>query len=254
MNNVAFGMVALLRLFHSQGIRHARHLASVVRVPVRQRRSLVHSLRQSPGSCFVLRCVPHAEDVVHRGLRAGRGLGSVLDYLLRAGEGCRHRSRVLLPELIRHVTAKLDTYYPQNSRPTRSRSRRRQDISPLSCGSLSRTSLTGGMRPARLDRRSTEPASRFRRLARSYVRVPGRTAQVYCEYPFEVLDVSREQARLRIIGDPRLSAVFGCSPDGAGCEQESLVGSVSGRVDTATQEMGWRDYMVPAGQEITVRF
>ena len=94
----------------------------------------------------------------------------------------------------------------------------------------------------------------FSTLARSYVRVPGRTAQVYCEYPFEVLDVSRDK---RASGSSAIRAwcrvrVF--APDGAGCEQESLVGSVSGRVDAATQEMGWRDYMVPAGQEITVRF
>ena len=78
MNNVAFGMVALLRLFQVTGESDMRDMSRVLSACLFDNVGLWSTrYGKARDRGFVLRCVPHAEDVVHRRLRAGRGIGSV---------------------------------------------------------------------------------------------------------------------------------------------------------------------------------
>lgn len=255
MNNVAFGMVALLRLFQLTGESDMLNISRVLCACLFDNVGLWstrYGKARDRASFFGV--FPMPKTWYTAAYEQAEVSAACLEYLLRAGEELPPALRVLLPELIRHVTAKLDTYYPPNLAPDAlAESPKTGHLAPELW--IPVEDLADGWDPAGAVGQEVYGAGiAFSTLARSYVRVPDRTAQVYCEYPFEELTQSRHEVRIRILGDPRCECRVRVIADDEICGLASVIGSVSGKIEATTSDVGWCDYMVRPGQELTVHF
>jgi hypothetical protein len=176
------------------------------------------------------------------------------ELITRAGDELSAPMTVLLPELIRHVTARLDTYYPDNI-PEEALVDSPKTGHIIKHLSIPVEDLADGWDEAGSVGQEVYGAGiAFSTLARSYIRVPERTTQIYCEYPYSRLRCDREQVELRIHGDHRLQARLRVLVDDEAMAVEHVRGSSSGEIEVADEDAGWREYWVSAGQDLTITF
>ena len=206
-NNVAFGMVALQRLFILTGEREWLDISRVLCACLFDNVGL-WSIRYGWGRIRSTFCAifPMPEAPYTAAYEEAEVAGAVVTYLVEAGDALSPALAVLLPELIRHVTAKLDAYYPQNIP---------QDV-------LSSEPKTGQIDAAiwipvedvgdGFDEAGTVGQEvygagiAFSTVARTHARIEGSDIQLSCEYPFEVVGSSAQEVRVRVYGDRRLKA------------------------------------------------
>jgi hypothetical protein len=161
--------------------------------------------------------------------------GAVVRYLMETGDEIAPALAVLLPELIRHVTAKLDAYYPEH----------------IPAEVLADAPKTGHTEPdiwipvedvgdgfdeaGTVGQEVYGAGIAFSTMARVYASLPDLDVLLSCEYPFEVKEATADHVRLYLYGDPRLEArvrVQFPASDGEAAQ--------------------WRDHWVAAGQEQTI--
>ena len=235
-NNVAFGMVALQRLFRITGDREWLDTSRVLCACVLDNVGM-WSIRYGWGLVRSTFCAvfPMPEAPYTAAYEEAEVAAAVVTYLREAGETIAPALAVLLPELIRHVTAKLDAYYPQH----------------IPRASLSKEPKTGHTEPelwipvedvgdgfdeaCTVGQEVYGAGIAFSTMARTCVRIPESDVQVSCEYPFEVKHISAKQVRLYFYGDPRL---------------EGRVRVMFPASDGGTSQ--WRDEWVTAGQEAKI--
>ena len=235
-NNVAFGMVALLRLFNITGDREWLDISRVMCACLFDNVGL-WSIRYGWGRIRSTFCAvfPMPEAPYTAAYEEAEVAGAVVTYLVEAGDALAPALAVLLPELIRHVTAKLDAYYPQ---------RIPQDV-------LCSEPKTGHLEPGvwipvedvgdgfeeagTVGQEVYGAGIAFSTVARTHARIDGTAVQLSCEYPFEVTRSSAHEVRVRVYGDRRLKArlrlLFSASDD--------------------RPEL-WRDHWVTAGRESVI--
>src|SRR4029453_7605519 len=115
MNNVAFGMVALLKLYWLTGEPDMLDISRVLCACLFDNVGLWstrYGKARDRASFFGV--FPMPKTWYTAAYEQAEVSAACLEYLMRAGDELAPALKVLLPELIRHVTAKLDTYYPQN--------------------------------------------------------------------------------------------------------------------------------------------
>jgi hypothetical protein len=256
MNNVAFGMTAMLHLHQITGDGDFIDVAHVLAACLLDNCGIWQCLygnaaqRASFMGVFPLSDAPYTAAYEEAEVAA-----TCLAYLTRAGKDVSPALAVLLPELIRHATARLPTYYPINiptevlaAEPKTGRLDRSiylpvEDLSDgwAKAGTVGQEIYGAGMA--------------FSTMIRSYVPMREQGALIYCDYPFEVVQHDDHRLHLRIIGDLRLDCRVRVLPApprrrvprhvAAGTESGPLAPSEGGR---------FADYVVPAGQELFVDF
>ena len=235
-NNVAFGMVALHRLFKLTGDREWLDISRVLCACLLDNVGM-WSIRYGNGVTRSSFCAvfPMPETPYTAAYEEAEVAGAVVTYLMEAGDDLAPALAVLLPELIRHVTAKLDAYYPHH----------------IPSDALATAPKTGHIEPDiwipvedvgdGFDEEGTVGQEvygagiAFSTVARTCVLLAESDLQLSCEYPFEVTESAPDHVRLRVYGDPRLE----------------------GRVRVQTpatdgQPVRWRDHWVAAGQDVTI--
>ena len=252
-NNVAFGMLAALRLHQRTGEKELLDVAHVLCACLFDNIGLWalrygHSRdRASFFGMFPMPTAPYTAAYEEAEIAA-----VCLEYAAAAGDDLRPSLRVLLPEFIRHVTARLDTYYPPN----------------IPGGALTESPKTGSIlrdlwipvedlgdgwdEAGTVGQEIYGAGIAFSTVARSYVRVPDTPALVYCEYPYRVLDVDSSCASVHVYGDSRLTCRMRVLSDGGPLAEVRVIGSSTGEIDAAARGDEWRDYWVAADQEVTV--
>jgi hypothetical protein len=178
-----------------------------------------------------------------------------LDYIVHAGDDLPPSMTVLLPELIRHVTARLDMYYPTDMPADMIAD------SPKTGHLLTELCIPvedvgdGWDQVGTIGQEVYGAGIAFSTLARSNVRVPGRAEQVYCEYPFAVRAADSRHVVMHIFGDSRLQARLRVLGEQEQSRQGVEVrGSNSGIIDAAAMESGDSEFWVPGGQDVTISF
>lgn len=235
-NNVAFGMVALLRLFNITGDQEWLDISRVLCSCLFDNVGL-WSIRYGWGKVRSTFCAvfPMPEAPYTAAYEEAEVAGAVVTYLVEAGDALAPALGILLPELIRHVTAKLDAYYPQHIP---------QDV-------LCREPKTGHLEPGAwipvedvgdgFDQAGTVGQEvygagiAFSTVARTHARIDGSDVHLSCEYPFEITASSAKEVRVRIYGDRRLKA-----------RVRLVLPASDGRPGL------WRDHCVTAGKESTI--
>lgn len=235
-NNVAFGMVALLRLFTITGDAQWLDISRVLCACLFDNVGL-WSIRYGWGKVRSTFCAvfPMPEAPYTAAYEEAEVAGAVVTYLVEAGDALAPSLAVLLPELIRHVTAKLDAYYPQHIP---------HDV-------LATEPKTGHLEPKTwipvedvgdgFDEAGTVGQEvygagiAFSTVARTHARIDGSDLQVSCEYPFEITRSSAKEVRVRVYGDRRLKARL-----------RLLLPASDGRPGL------WNDNWVTAGRESTI--
>jgi hypothetical protein len=235
-NNVAFGMIALLRLHHITGDTRWLDISRVLAACLFDNVGL-WSIRYGWGSVRSTFCAvfPMPDAPYTAAYEEAEVAGAAAAYLREAGDALAPALAVLLPELIRHVTAKLDAYYPPH---------------------IPRDALTDAPKTGRLEADTWipvedvgdgfEPAGTvgqevygagiaFSTAARTFGRIEGSDVEFSCEYPFEVIRTSTKQLRLRVHGDPRLKARLRLTYPA-----------------TDGQPRRWRDHWIAAGGESSI--
>ena len=235
-NNVAFGMVALQRLFRLTGDREWLDISRVLCSCLLDNVGL-WSIRYGWGPERSTFCAvfPMPEAPYTAAYEEAEVAAATVTYLMDAGGEIAPALAVLLPELIRHVTAKLDAYYPKH----------------IPADVLSDAPKTGHLEPdiwipvedvgdgwdeaGTVGQEVYGAGIAFSTMARTCVRLPDSDWRISCEYPFAVKESAADHVRLKFFGDPRLEGrvrVEFPSPDG-GSRQ-------------------WRDYWVGGGQEFII--
>jgi hypothetical protein len=232
-NNVAFGMLALLRLSVITGEREWLDISRVLCACLFDNVGF-WSIRYGWGRIRSTFCAvfPMPDAPYTAAYEEAEVAGAVVAYLTEAGDALAPPLSVLLPELIRHVTAKLDAYYPQH---------------------IPEDALSGEPKTGHIERGVWIPVEdvgdgfeqagtvgqevygagiAFSTVARTHARIDGSEVQVSCEYPFEVTGSSAKEVRVHVAGDRRLKArlrlLFPASED---------------------RPAQWRDHWVTAGRE-----
>jgi hypothetical protein len=257
MNNVAFGMLALLRLFKLTGDRELLDISRVLCACLFDNTGLWstrYGNARDRSSFFGIFPMPNAPYTA--AYEQAEVTAASLDYLRHAGEDVTPAVAVLVGDLIRHVTARLETYYPPNIAP--------EAITDApKTGHIVRDlwipveDLADGWDEAGTVGQEVYGAGiAFSTLARSYVRVPDRNIEVYCEYPFTVVHAECDRVEVQVHGDHRLQTRFRvlARDDAAPLDAVAVVGSSTGELKAANTSADWREYWVPAGQLVTVTF
>ncbi|WP_314504989.1 hypothetical protein [uncultured Microbacterium sp.] len=206
-NTVAFGMVALQRLSALTGEPEWRDLSRVLCACLLDNVglwSIRYGWRKARSTFCAVFPMPDAPYTA--AYEEAEVAGAVVTYLVEAGDAIAPSLEVLLPELIRHVTAKLDDYYPQH----------------IPQDALSQEPKTGHTEPdiwipvedvgdgfeeaGTVGQEVYGAGIAFSTMARTHVRLEKSGIQLSCEYPFEVTASSAREVRLRIFGDRRLKA------------------------------------------------
>jgi hypothetical protein len=178
------------------------------------------------------------------------------DYILRPGDGLPAPLAVLLPELLRHVTARLDMYYPANiasdavtDSPKTGHIVRELKIPVEDLGD-------GWEQVGTVGQEVYGAGIAFSTLARSYLRVPERAEQIYCEYPWSLSYASRDRVEITVHGDPRLKARVRVLAENNGdpLHLDHVVGSTTGELSPTAQGPGWCDFSITAGQDVAFTF
>ena len=255
-NNLAFGMVAAVRLYRKTGDEEMLDISHVLAACLLDNMGLWstrYGHARNRASFFGI--FPDADSALHGGIRAGRGGRGVsrLHPAVRRRPDARV-SAVLLPEFIRHVTARLDTYYPPD----------------MSDEALAESPKTGKLirdlwipvedigdgwdKAGTVGQEVYGAGIAFSTVARSYVRVPHSSAQVYCEYPFRVIDADRASVTLHVYGDQRLQCRLRVLDEGLPPPDVRVVAAATGELGGAGTGEGWIDYWLPAGQDVTIEF
>jgi hypothetical protein len=235
-NNVAFGMVALLRLYRITGEPQWLDISRVLCACLFDNVGL-WSIRYGWGSMRSSFCAvfPMPDAPYTAAYEEAEVAGAVVTYLVEAGDALAPALAVLLPELIRHVTAKLDVYYPP---------RIPDDViaSAPKTGHIEADlwipveDVGDGFEEAGTVGQEVYGAGiAFSTMARTCARIEGSDVEFSCEYPFVITKSSAKQLRLRVYGDPRLRARL------------RLTFPPSG--DRPAQ---WRDHWVTAGEESAI--
>lgn len=207
INNVVFGMVAMQRLANLTGDREwlgiSRVLAGCLFDNVGLW-SIRYGWRATMSSFCAVFPMPDAPYTA--AYEEAEVAAAAVTYLREAGETIAPALIVLLPELVRHVTAKLDVYYPQH----------------IPDGALTDAPKTGHIEADRwipvedvgdgFDEAGTVGQEvygagiAFSTMARTHVRIAGSDTQISCEYPYETTESDADHVVLRLYGDPRLEA------------------------------------------------
>jgi len=252
-NNVAFGMLAALKMYQRTGDEELLQLSHVLCACLFDNVGLWSTRyghardRASFFGVFPMPTAPYTAAYEQAEVAA-----VCLEYILRAGDELPDSLKVLLPELIRHVTARLDTYYPPCI-PDEALTDSPKTGCMLRDVWIPVEDLADGWDEAGTVGQEVYGAGiAFSTVARSYIRVPDSSAQVYCEYPYRVVHADRRSVVLHVYGDPGLACRMRLLPDGGWSGDERVEGSATGRIDVKAEGRRWRDYMVPAGQDVTV--
>jgi hypothetical protein len=255
-NNVAFGMAAMARLAKITGspefLDISRVLAACLFDNVGLWSTRYGHARQR-ASFFGVFPMPNASYTA--AYEQAEVAAAALEYIERVGDDLSPPLAVLLPELIRHVTARLDVYYPANLAPQ----------------ALAKAPKTGRLlrdlwipvedvgdgwdQAGAVGQEVYGAGIAFSTVARSYVRVPERTTEVYCEYPFTVRELNRDRVVIRVHGDGRLECRLRVlTRDDQPTGLNEVIGSTSGAIEPAYERVRFCDFWIPAGQEITLTF
>jgi len=252
-NNVAFGMLAALKLYQRIGDPELLGVSQVLCACLFDNVGLWSTRyghardRASFFGVFPMPTAPYTAAYEQAEVSA-----VCLEYIMRAGDELPGPMQILLPELIRHVTARLNAYYPPCiAQDALTDSPKTGHLVPDLW--IPVEDLADGWDPAGTVGQEVYGAGiAFSTVARSYIRVPASSAQVYCEYPYRVLHADRRTVTLDIYGDPRLACRLRLIPDGGWSGDERVDGSCTGRLEPIDEDRRWRDYTVPAGQDVTV--
>jgi hypothetical protein len=235
-NNVAFGMVALQRLFQLTGDREWLDISRVLCACLLDNVGL-WSIRYGWGVSHSSFCAvfPMPEAPYTAAYEEAEVTGAAVTYLTEAGDAIPPALAVLLPELIRHVTAKLDAYYPQHiPQDTLSTAPKTGHIEPDIW--IPVEDVGDGFDEAGTVGQEVYGAGiAFSTMARTCAQLPESDLQLSCEYPFEITESAANHVRLRIYGDPRLE-----------CRVRLQTPARAG------QPARWRDHWVAAGQELSI--
>jgi hypothetical protein len=235
-NNVAFGMVALLRLFKITGDRQWLDLSRVLCSCLLDNVGM-WSIRYGSGVTRSSFCAvfPMPETLYTAAYEEAEVAGAVVTYLVEADDSLAPALAVLLPELIRHVTAKLDAYYPKHIPQAALAKAPKTGHTELDIWIPVEDVGDGFDEVGTVGQEVYGAGIAFSTMARTCVSLSGSDVQLSCEYPFEVTESAPDHVRLRIYGDSRLE----------------------GRVRLQTpaadgQPVKWRDLWVAAGQEVVI--
>lgn len=256
MNNVVFGMTAMARLATITGEREYLEISRVLCACLFDNVGLWstrYGHARERASFFGVFPMPNAPYTA--AYEQAEVSAAVLEYIEQVGDDLASPLAVLLPELIRHVTARLDAYYPTNLAP------RALAPSPKT-GRLLRDLWIpvedvgdGWDQAGTVGQEVYGAGIAFSTVSRSYVRLPDGTTEVYCEYPFAVRKLERRRVVLRVHGDGRLDCRMRVlARDGQSTGLKEVVGSTSGTIEPAHERTHWCDFWIPAGQDITLTF
>ena len=255
-NNVAFGMAAMARLAAITGSREFLDISRVLAACLFDNIGLWstrYGHARQRASFFGVFPMPNASYTA--AYEQAEVAAAALEYIQRVRDDLAPPLAVLLPELIRHVTARLDGYYPTNLAP--------QALAKESkTGRLLRDlwipveDLGDGWDQAGTVGQEVYGAGiAFSTVARSYVRVPERTTEVYCEYPFTVRELKRDRVVIQIHGDGRLECRLRVLSRGVqSTGLNDITGSTTGTIEPANERLRFCDFWTPAGQDITLTF
>lgn len=235
-NNVAFGMVALLRLHKITGDSEWLDMSRVMAACLFDNVGL-WSIRYGWGPVRSSFCAvfPMPEAPYTAAYEEAEVAGAVVTYLTEAGDALPPALAVLLPELIRHVTAKLDAYYPPHIP---------QDV-------LTRAPKTGHVEPdawipvedvgdgfeeaGTVGQEVYGAGIAFSTVARTCSEIDESGLWFSCEYPFQIIRASAKELKVCVFGDPRLRARLRVMYPGS-----------------EDQPPRWKDHWVAAGQESVI--
>lgn len=235
-NNVAFGMVALLRLHKITGDSEWLEISRVLAACLFDNVGL-WSIRYGWGLVRSTFCAvfPMPEAPYTAAYEEAEVAGAVVTYLTEAGDALSPALAVLLPELIRHVTAKLDAYYPPHiPHDVLTRAPKTGHVEPDAW--IPVEDVGDGFEEAGTVGQEVYGAGiAFSTVARTCARIDESDLRFSCEYPFEIVRASVNRLRIYVYGDPRLKArlrvMYPASED---------------------QPPRWRDHWVAAGQESVI--
>jgi hypothetical protein len=235
-NNVAFGMVALLRLFAITGDRQWLDISRVLCACLFDNVGF-WSIRYGWGKIRSTFCAvfPMPDAPYTAAYEEAEVAGAVVTYLTEAGDALARPLAVLLPELIRHVTAKLDAYYPQHI-PQNALSGEPKTGHIETDVWIPVEDVGDGFEQAGTVGQEVYGAGiAFSTAARTHAPIEGSDVQLSCEYPFELTASSANEVQVHVHGDRRLKARL------------RLLRPASG--DRLAQ---WADHWVTAGRESTI--
>jgi hypothetical protein len=256
MNNVAFGMAALLQLHQITQDPEFLDTSTVLAAALLDNAALWEcdygnaATRATFYGIYPLPDAPYTAAYEEAEVAA-----TCLAYLTRAGNDVRPSLGVLLPELIRHVTGKLAAYFPCNIEPGALAEQPKTGHIDASLR-LPVEDLGDGWESAGTVGQEIYGAGMaFSTVMRSYVPMPEPQAYVYCDYPYTVIEQHDEHVALSVLGDRRLTCRMRIIPwsdsgDPVDCH---VAGSNSGPL-TPTHDQHFLEFAVPGGQRIDITF
>jgi len=254
-NTVAYGMVAALRLHEHTGDQEMLDISHVLAACLFDNVGLWSTRygharnRASFFGIFPMPTAPYTAAYEQAEVAA-----ACLDYIERAGPDLAPPLAVLMPEFIRHVTARLDTYYPPCI-PEEALAESPKTGHLMKDLWIPVEDIADGWDEAGTVGQQVYGAGiAFSTVVRSYVRVPKSTAMVYCEYPFSLIDVDEQRVVVHVYGDSRLRPRVRVLADDRPTPIATVTGSSTGQIECAAEGDGWNDYWVPAGQDVTIEF
>jgi len=256
LNNVVFGMTAMNRLAAITGDKGFLEISRVLCACLFDNVglwSMRYGHSRNNSSFFGVFPMPTAPYTA--AYEDAEVAAAALDYLRCPGDGLFAPLAVLLPEMLRHVTARLDTYYPANIVPDAvTESPKTGHIAPelkIPVEDLG----DGWEKVGTVGQEVYGAGIAFSTLVRSYIRVPDRGEQIYCEYPWSMLSATRDRVEMKVHGDPRLQCrVRVLAEEEGGVHLERVVGSNSGELSAVGQGPDWCDFWVPGGQDVEFTF
>jgi hypothetical protein len=256
INNVAFGVEAMLRLHRITGEAEFRGVAHVLAACLFDNSGLWQCLYGDAAerSTFI-GIYPLTDAPYTAAYEEAEAAAACLAYSTFAGDELPSSLRVLMPEVVRHTTARLHTYYPCNIRPHVLADEPKTGHIDASLRIPVEDLGDGWAKAGTVGQEIYGAGMAFSTLVRSYVKVPAHAALVYCDYPFEVVNADESQVRLNVIGDPRLNGLLRVSMTGRRRRlvDHVVAGSQSGVLEPRHKST-YAEYDVPAGQHVFVSF
>lgn len=254
INNVAFGMEAMIRLFQITGDEQFREIAHVLAACLFDNSGLWQCLYgDAKGRSTFIGVYPLVDAPYTAAYEEAEVAAAALSYLRRAGDDVHPTLGILLPEVVRHTTARLPQYFPCNVAP------HALSQSPKTGFIEARLRVPvedigdGWEQVGTVGQEVYGVGMAFSTVVRSYVRIESAGVFVYCDYPLEIVSIDERSVRLHVMGDPRLQCLVRVD---TGTRRRLpghvVAGSESGPLQPRTEGATFAEYDLTGGQDLFV--